>query len=142
VRRFHENPNTWTYSISQRISHPSYTKRFADNDIALFKLSEQVQFNRYVIPICLPRSSDEHANRKFIATGWGRVGFGEDPSEVLMKVILDSADEQMCNKVYEDDGKMQEKQINWSKMICAGSTNKTGDTCAVSLIFTIYLKTF
>lgn len=51
-----------------------------------------------------------------------------------MKVTIDYFDRQRCNDVFEDEDKLDGKGINWDKMICAGSTNKTGDTCNVSLI--------
>lgn len=129
MNRTHDNENTWTYSIIQRISHPNYTSRHTDDDIALFRLGEVVKFNRYVIPLCLPQKSG-YSTQKLIATGYGRTGFVNDPSEVLMKVGLDYADEQSCNEAYEDDSKLRNKRVDWSKMICSISANKTGDTCS------------
>jgi hypothetical protein len=71
--------------------------------------------------------------KKAIATGWGREGFGENASESLMKVTIEYFDQNTCNDVYEDDEKLEGRGTNWSKMICAGSTNKTGDTCNVRI---------
>jgi hypothetical protein len=131
LERSKTNSNSQTYSIIQRISHPKYISRFADDDIALFKLNERVQFNLHVIPLCLPKSDDGIRTENFIATGWGREGFAEDPTETLMKVTLENAEKQKCEETYEEDSRLEGKQINWSKMICAGSNNKTGDTCSV-----------
>jgi hypothetical protein len=129
VARNQENPNTWTYSIIQRLAHPNYNSRQAEDDIALFKLNEIVKLNKFMIPICLPQTNNL-STTKAIATGWGRTGFADDVSERLMKVTIEYFDENKCNDAYEDDEKL-EKGINWSKMLCAGSTNKTGDTCNV-----------
>jgi hypothetical protein len=93
----------------------------------LFKLNGIVKLNRYVIPLCLPQTASL-TTKKAIATGWGRQGFGEDTSESLMKVTIEYFDQNRCNTVYEDDDKLA-NGINWDKMVCAGSTNKTGDTC-------------
>lgn len=123
------NLNTWTYNINQRIIHPNYNSRHAEDDIALFKLEGPVRFNSYVIPICLPQTGVLNSTKKVIASGWGRTGFAEDASELLMKVTIDYFNKSRCEEVYEDDEKLDGKGINWSKMICAGSTNKTGDTC-------------
>lgn len=132
VNRNRDDGNTWTYSIVQRISHPNYATRFAEDDIALFKLNEPVKLNRYVIPLCLPQLK-ELSTEKAIATGWGRTGFSSGPADSLMKVILDYADQATCDAAYSNDAKLKGKPIDWSKMVCAGSTNKTGDTCTVSL---------
>lgn len=133
VIRNQENANSWTYSIIQRVVHPSYSSGNAENDISLFKLNEVVTLNRYVIPLCLPQT-EALTTKKAIASGWGRTGFADDASESLMKVTIEYFDQEKCNEVYEDEEKLEGKGINWSKMVCAGSTNKTGDTCNVSLV--------
>lgn len=129
VVRYRDNDNTWTYTIIQRFPYPSYTSASAENDIALFKLNESVLLNRFVIPLCLPQT-DAFTTKKAIASGWGRTGFAEDVSEALMKVTVEYFDQQKCDEIYEDEDKLDGKGINWSKMVCAGSTNKTGDTCS------------
>lgn len=133
VIRNQENSNSWTYTIVQRVNNPSYSSRHAEDDIALYKLNETVKLNRYVIPLCLPQTGAQ-TTREAIATGWGRTGFADDVSEGLMKVTIEYFDQAKCNDIYEDDEKLEGRGINWSKMVCAGSTNKTGDTCNVSKV--------
>lgn len=133
IERNKENTNTWTYKIIQRIRHPNYSSRLAIDDIALFNLENPVKLNKYVIPICLPQT-EVQTTRRAIATGWGRTGFAEDVSEKLMKVTIEFFDQDRCNAVYEDEEKLDGQNINFSKMLCAGSTNKTGDTCNVNKI--------
>ena len=116
VIRNQENSNTWTYSIIKRVSFPNYHSRQAEDDIALFELNERVQFNRFVIPLCLPHTG-ALITKKAIATGWGRQGFGEEASEVLMKVTIEYFNQNQCNTVYEDDEKLEGKGINWDKMV-------------------------
>lgn len=43
-------------AIEQRIPHPQYDPYGANqhNDIALLRLGQQVQYNEYIRPICLP----------------------------------------------------------------------------------------
>lgn len=144
VIRNRNNANTWTYTIVQRIPHPSYNPRIAEDDIVLFKLNEAAKLNRFVIPICLPLTGTLTTS-KAIASGWGRTGFAEDVSEVLMKVIIEYFNQERCNNIYEDDDKLAGKGINWNKMVCAGSTNKTGDTCNVSFsaaVLIVYFCTY
>lgn len=98
--------------------------------------------NRYVIPLCLPQTG-AIKTRKAIATGWGRTGFAESVGEKLMKVTIEYFDQNSCDYMYEDDARLAGRGINWSKMVCAGSTNKTGDTCDVRLfIFSKILSKF
>lgn len=130
VVRNKENANTWTYKIIQRLTHPNYNSRHAEDDIALFMLESLVTLNRYVIPLCLPQS-DALVTKSAIASGWGRTAFAEDVSEKLMKVTIEYFNKKKCEDIFEDEDKLNDKAINWSKMICAGSTNKTGDTCNV-----------
>ena len=113
------------------MSHSNYKSGYAEDDIALFKLNQLVTLNRYVIPLCLPQT-DAFTTRKAIATGWGRIGFAEAVGEKLMKVTIEYFDQNRCDFMYEEDSRLAGKGINWSKMVCAGSTNKTGDTCDVS----------
>lgn len=152
VIRNRDNPNTWTYSIAQRFPHPNYSSQHAEDDIVLFKLNDTVKLNRYVIPLCLPQTGalttrkaigkiekynsinllNKNISPGIAASGWGRTDFAEDVSETLMKVTIDYFDEKKCDEIYEDEEKLEGKGITWSKMVCAGSTNKTGDTCNVS----------
>ncbi|CRK92188.1 CLUMA_CG005748, isoform A [Clunio marinus] len=128
IKRYQNTSNSWTYIIEKRILNPNYSSRVAEDDIVLFKLNEVVKLNRFVIPICLP-TTDVLTTRKAIASGWGREGFASDVSEVLMKVIIEYFSQETCNRIYSDDSKLTQNGINFDKMICAGSTNKTGDTC-------------
>lgn len=121
----------WTYAIVERISHPDYSSRFAEDDIALFKLNEPAKLSKFVIPICLPQLAALET-KNAIATGWGRTGLGDGPADTLMKVTLDYAEQERCDAVYANDAKLKGKPIEWSKMVCAGSNNKIGDTCSVS----------
>ncbi|XP_065207102.1 serine protease snake-like [Planococcus citri] len=48
-----ETSNYTHNEIVERIIHPKYVHPYFQNDIALFKLKEKVEFNAYVHPICL-----------------------------------------------------------------------------------------
>ncbi|KAL7041465.1 hypothetical protein ACKWTF_000792 [Chironomus riparius] len=123
-----ETPNTYTYQISERISHPNYDSRFADDDIALFKLQQPAVLNSYVIPICLP-DKELLTTKNAIATGYGKTGFVDDVSDVLMKVVIEYFNRDTCDSAFEGTGRFSNIQINWDKTVCAGSNNKSGDTC-------------
>ena len=42
-----------------------------DYDVAIFTLSEKIQFNQRISPICLPAAKKDYAGMSAIATGWG-----------------------------------------------------------------------
>jgi len=102
--------------------------RHAFDDIVLFKLSESLTFNRFMLPLCLPEA-EGLSTRRAIASGWGTTGFAEDVSNALQKVTIEYFDQATCNEVFEDDPKLRGQGVDWAKMVCAGSSNKTGDTC-------------
>ncbi|CAO1362258.1 unnamed protein product [Diamesa hyperborea] len=126
VQRNQLNANTYTYEIIERIKHPSYTAKFVENDIMLFKLNKPVIFNTYVIPICLPQFNEFYTT-KAIATGWGVQGFAKETSDSLQKVVLDYLPTKTCEESYLGDDKLN--GANFENMICAGSLTEMKDTC-------------
>lgn len=70
------------YDVERQLTHPAYT--FAEvnmkHDIALLKTKDNVQFNKYVKPICLPFSREIQElpidNQAFTTTGWGETEKG------------------------------------------------------------------
>jgi len=63
------------YRIVEHIIHPDYKPPSLYNDIALFRLENDVEFSEEVRPICL--NSDPYITPlKLIVTGWGRIFTG------------------------------------------------------------------
>jgi hypothetical protein len=89
-----------------------------------------VEINDYVVPICLP-SNNILTTRTAIASGWGKTGFYDNVSEALMKVVIEYFDKPTCEETYMYSGKLASGSIDWDRMICAGSNNKTGDTVEI-----------
>lgn len=67
--------NEKTSKISHVLYNPWY--RGYDNDIAVMRLAEPVQFNKYISPICMPDDDLEVENMLCTATGWGKIDFGK-----------------------------------------------------------------
>lgn len=64
------------YRIIEHVLHPEYKPPAQYNDIALFLLEKEVEFSKYVRPICL--NSDPLINPTVqIATGWGQIYTGK-----------------------------------------------------------------
>ncbi|XP_026078956.1 uncharacterized protein LOC113056403 [Carassius auratus] len=99
------NPHEVSRGILSIIPHPDYDPYQFTNDIALLRLSEPVNFNSYIRPICLASNDSVfHDGTTCWATGWGETGFvGAQPSsgalqEVKMKVV----ENKDCNCMFQD----------------------------------------
>lgn len=118
------------YEIERVIRHPDYRPPAKYNDIALLKLKKPIKpFTRLVRPACLYTSNEFRVNRT-TATGWGRVFFDDDPSDILLKVGLQIINQNTCNSFYESERntKKLSKGIQPS-MMCAGDLAGGKDTC-------------
>ena len=60
-----------TVDIAEIIMHPDYSHITHNNDVALFRLAEELTFSQEVRPVCLPRS-DVSEMMMCMVTGWGR----------------------------------------------------------------------
>ncbi|XP_044742119.1 serine protease snake-like [Chrysoperla carnea] len=116
-----------TLDIIDIIKHPRYSPPAKYNDIALIRLSRPIQFNDYIRPACLWNSNYINYTRT-IATGWGQVGFADDPSPHLLKVGLDIIDNNQCQQYYQGDDRILPRGIV-SSMICSGVLSGGKDTC-------------
>ncbi|XP_058818845.1 uncharacterized protein LOC131681810 isoform X2 [Topomyia yanbarensis] len=87
--------------IVEVIRHPMH--KFAANyhDIALIKLSKGVRLHDTVAPACL-WLDEEMRFRKLEATGWGRTGFAQEQTPVLLKVVLKPISKQQCSEFYSN----------------------------------------
>jgi hypothetical protein len=75
-----DGSNPQMIPVVERILHPEYKLPGRYNDIALLRLARDAVFDGYTRPACLhrikalPGPTDQI---KFIATGWGRVGYSK-----------------------------------------------------------------
>lgn len=74
-----EDADPRDYEIIYQILHPEYNPDSMYNDIALFKLNKNVNFNDYVRPVCLYTLMNlpKEKLNTLIATGWGATGYGK-----------------------------------------------------------------
>ncbi|XP_071451963.1 serine protease snk-like [Hetaerina americana] len=125
-----ESESSGDYKISRVIKHPNYRPPAKYNDIALLKLEKPIRkFTRLVRPACLYNKPTFNANSA-TATGWGRIDFAEDPSDVLLKVSLRIIEANTCNDLYLDDRKSNKLPQGITRsMLCAGELRGGKDTC-------------
>ncbi|XP_025198707.1 venom protease-like [Melanaphis sacchari] len=120
------------YKIVQRVVHPNYKPPLLYNDIALFRLEEDVTFSAYVRPICLNADPNLKltAPQKVVATGWGQILHKGPVSPDLLKVDLEVIPASQCKSNYASSAKSQlPNGILDDSQICAGYARGEKDTC-------------
>ncbi|XP_077483633.1 brain-specific serine protease 4-like isoform X2 [Amblyomma americanum] len=137
IGRTEEDHEPQDIRLVRYIIHPRYSqpKRY-NNDIALLELSQDVKFNRYVIPICLPDGRLELEGKSATVAGWGNIkdvdkdspvdSFSGVRKEILQKVTVPIVSNKECNSWYAQSGKLvvlQEMQL------CAGFKEGKKDAC-------------
>nr|XP_016940585.1 acrosin isoform X2 [Drosophila suzukii] len=107
------------HQVSQYIIHPGFNGIV--NDIGLLKLSNRVEYNAHIRPICIFLDTrikyQVEKTKTFNVFGWGHKNGIE--SEILQTTILYQKNRQECNNEF--------KVYHSSSQICAGSPY--GDTC-------------
>ncbi|CAH0730892.1 unnamed protein product, partial [Brenthis ino] len=109
--------------------HPQYHSPEKYNDIALFELNLDVEFEAAIRPACLWTKPDFSGHTKAIATGWGvNDTVKKEPTYELQKVSLSLLKNDFCEVLLEDT-----HNRNWNGFIesqmCAGELRGGKDTC-------------
>lgn len=137
VRKPEKDHDTQDIRLSRYVVHPQYSipKRY-NNDIALLQLSRDIEFNRYVIPICLPNATTDLAGKTGTVAGWGNVKDVDNDvmssslpglrKDVLQKVNVPLLTNNVCNSWYAKAGKFVQLQ---DSQICAGYAEGKKDAC-------------
>ncbi|XP_048517101.1 uncharacterized protein LOC109533176 [Dendroctonus ponderosae] len=122
--RFCNQPEV-NVNIETLIPHPGYNNADQNrrHDIALIRLSQDVQFSDYIQPVCLPLPSEASSNGEtLIVAGWGRTEFGKD-SDVKLKLQVPKVNPNSCSSTFGALGvSITENQI------CAGGEDGK-DSC-------------
>ena len=124
LKRLQDDEFTSTYSIVEIFEHPEYKRQTINNDIALLRLNDTIDFNEKIYPICLP--TKQHEDPEVIVTGFGKTGFNHQQSDNLLKVGLQWFTFAECQKLYRT------KKLDESSMICYGHQSERKDACEVS----------
>merc|ERR1712033_100287 len=119
--------------VQRHFTHPQYGSRSQKNDITLLKLSQDLRFDSYTQPACLPKlaneNSDYAAGDLVTVSGWGstRANFDlatRDSPSPLRAVSVPLISDSTCKK-----SKYYGSQISYS-MVCAGKLGVGGkDSC-------------
>ena len=73
-------------------------KKTFNNDIALLKLNREVTFSQYIRPVCLPTTDRSYNGQNTTVVGWGKLGEGGQPADVLMDVIVPIIPQKKCRR--------------------------------------------
>ncbi|KAK3509232.1 hypothetical protein QTP70_025598, partial [Hemibagrus guttatus] len=111
------------HHVADIIIHESYNPNTHDNDIALLKLTQPINFTSTVKPVCLPVYDQViTADTQCWTTGFGATQEGEAiGSSQLLEVAVNIIDMAVCNNAY--------KGLISNSMLCAGDMNGNRDTC-------------
>ncbi|XP_055637405.1 uncharacterized protein LOC129776052 isoform X2 [Toxorhynchites rutilus septentrionalis] len=106
--------------------HPQHRFISHYHDIALLKLEQNVTLTDVVSPACL--WTDEEVRFKILeATGWGKTGYAENQTPILLKVALKPIENDECSKVYTNETDRKLRLGLQEHQICA--VDKKMDTC-------------
>uniref|UniRef100_A0A182PJK4 Peptidase S1 domain-containing protein n=1 Tax=Anopheles epiroticus TaxID=199890 RepID=A0A182PJK4_9DIPT len=94
-------------------------------DVALMQLEKNITVHETVAPACL-WLEDEVRFPKLYAAGWGRTGFGEDKTNILLKVDLTPMNNTECSRFYTSSERGLRNGLH-AHHLCAGDPKM--DTC-------------
>ncbi|XP_075711718.1 ovochymase-1 [Rhinoderma darwinii] len=106
------------------VAHELYSPATSDYDIALIRLAEELTFNAFVRPVCLPMKEEPlEPTSMCVVTGWGSIGEDGQRSNRLQQLQVPILNNNICNSSYYP-GVISER------MFCAGFPDTGGkDTC-------------
>lgn len=119
-----------TYLLEDITCHESYkvSSRQIIYDVCILKTAEDIEFNRYVWPICLPDNlpppNDGNYNQNCTVAGWGDTRFTGD-EKILNEVDVPVLTHETCTDWYEAENILIDKEQH----VCAGYEQGGLDAC-------------
>ncbi|XP_053687895.1 transmembrane protease serine 9-like [Sabethes cyaneus] len=107
-------PPVRTYDIECITTHPGFAFGKSADDIGLVRLSEDVQYEDHIQPICLPHKLGlrNYQPPRYLLTGWGQPTVFGGISKVLLKATVLSTNKSECSK--------HSKETLTEKQLCVG----------------------
>ncbi|GJQ80664.1 hypothetical protein Trydic_g9248 [Trypoxylus dichotomus] len=117
------DPGIQQHQASRIIRHPQYNSKVYSDDIAIVRLSDPVEFNDFVRPVCLWEGSEDFSQlvgKLGTVAGWG---FDENGklNEELTKLKMPTVSKEDCIYSFPDFF----SRFTTSNTFCAGFTNGT-----------------
>ncbi|KAL7296685.1 hypothetical protein TKK_0010100 [Trichogramma kaykai] len=123
-----DTPPPVDVSVERTIPHPGYNRTSKENDIAVLRLSRDVEFTLEIRPICLPLKS-RIRNRNLVGSfpyvaGWGATSYGGPTSSIVQEAQVPVISVDKCKKLYAKKRILVDKRI-----LCAGYDAGGIDAC-------------
>ena len=97
----YSTPERQEIEIEEIIKHPKYKKGTSYYDMALIKLTQDLEFSDSISPICIPELATQDANHRAhdatTLTGWGATESKGQSSSILRQGQLTIFDTEYCN---------------------------------------------
>uniref|UniRef100_UPI00398F4DB4 coagulation factor X-like n=1 Tax=Pristiophorus japonicus TaxID=55135 RepID=UPI00398F4DB4 len=111
--------------VEAAVAHRGYQQGAYDNDIAVLLLKKPLQFNHYVVPICLPHQKFAEkvlmVKQQALVSGWGVDHERGRPSNTLQRLTVPYIDRTKCI-----ESSLHPVSQN---MFCAGYDSELKDAC-------------
>ena len=119
------------FTVDKVLVHSKYDERLMQNDIALYHLSEPIDFaqDEDIAPVCLPTpemDGRDLSRQMAYLVGWGTTTAGGKTSDHLRQVQVPIIPNQDCAKSYNS-------LMITSKQLCAGYAFGQRDSCQVCI---------
>lgn len=72
-----ENLKPVAKAVKRMIVHRDYNPNTFENDIALMEIESSFDVQPHVIPICLPKKSENFVGLMAHVAGWGKLSYGK-----------------------------------------------------------------
>ncbi|XP_064471748.1 serine proteinase stubble-like [Ornithodoros turicata] len=112
----------------KKLVHPKYNFFTYENDLALVKMSEPLEFKPHIAPICLPpdNETDDLIGQNATVTGWGRLSEGGVLPSVLQQVKVPIVSNEKCKNMFLAAGR---HEYIPNIFMCAGFEEGGRDSC-------------
>lgn len=127
-----EHMATLRRKVKRVVIHKDYKAPTFENDIAILELETDIERKPHVVPICMPKLSDEFVGKTGIVTGWGRLKYGGDVPNILHQVSVPIMNNTKCQQMFTRSG---HKKTVRDSFLCAGYDEGKKDSCEVSKQF-------
>jgi len=116
-----------TRTLSLYVVHPGFDPISYDNDIALLKLNQSVEWRENIRPICMPISLRKtYQGYTGWVTGWGRIFAGGPFLDVMKEIELPILSNAACEEEFVKSGYYEKIPEHF---MCAGYADGRQDTC-------------
>jgi len=124
-----------SFDVESMVAHPNNEKNHNRmgpiNDIALIKLSEHLEFDEKIAPICLPQNHTEddlvdEDKTLLVVAGWGTTE-NDTSSDKLLELFLEYKKSAVCESEFQSQTGISEFKVQDSQICAAGELGS--DSC-------------